>query len=416
MIFVVTAILFGTVSFAVCQAWLIRQLRNHYSTPSSVWPSTQRWPKAAVVLSLRGNDPFLESCLRNLVQQDYPDFFLQVVVDSVADPAWNAIRAVQTELGDKCLRVSVLTERRSSCSLKNSSIIQAIKSLADDCEVVAFVDADAITHPTWLRELVTPLADPDVGCSTGIRWFAPTDRSFATRMRCYWNLIAASVIYHSSTPWGGSMVVRREVLDSGLTEEWSRMFCEDAHTINYLQERGLKLACVPEATVVNQETTTISGCVRFVNRQMLIFRLYHKQWPSVVAFIAFAATLRSIHIFYLFHTLIQADWANFVMLACIHPIILLATQYEALQLDRAVRKMVGRNGRSIPANPTLEYFGFFCSEVMSLTSMLSAFATRFVSWRGVSYKVGGPQDITMLAYHPFAEANDNAVMSTTTVI
>ena len=202
MFYIVFAILIGTIGFTLSQAWLIRRLRDHYSRPLPAWPTDKPWPKAAVILSLRGNDPFLESCLRNLIRQDYPNFFVQIVIDSETDPAWGAIRAVQAECGPTRLRVTTLQNRSSKCSLKNSSIIQAINSLPQETEVVAFVDADAITHSTWLRSLVAPLADPETGCTTGIRWFAPTDNTFATRLRCFWNLIAASGIFHSSTPWG----------------------------------------------------------------------------------------------------------------------------------------------------------------------------------------------------------------------
>ncbi|MDB5345744.1 MAG: hypothetical protein JWP89_4121 [Schlesneria sp.] len=400
----IALILFGTVAFAVGQGWLIRQLSNRYLHPVAPWPDSRPMPKAAILLSLRGNDPFLTTCLRNLLSQDYPDFIVQVVIDSETDPAWAAIRDVRAEGNDDRLYVSVLSNRSSSCSLKNSSVIQGINSLPDDCEVVALVDADAVTHRSWLRELVAPLVDPQVACSTGIRWFAPHDNSLPSRMRCYWNLIAASVIHISRTPWGGSMVVRRSVLDSGLTEEWSRMFCEDAFTIRYLDERGLKLVCVPQATVVNEETTSVSACIRFVNRQMLIFRLYHRQWWAVVAMIIAALVVRLPHLHYLTQSLIAGDWISAAALFLIHPIILWVTQYEAVRLDRAVRKMVATTtGREIARNPFPDFFGYFCTEVMCFGSMVYAVCARTVQWRGITYRVRGPKDIALLAYRPFKE-------------
>ena len=404
MFYIIAAILAGTIGFTISQAWLIRQLRNHYSHPLPVWPIDKPWPKATVILSLRGNDPFLESCLRNLIRQDYPNFFVQIVIDSDTDPAWTAIQAVQSECGPTRLRVTTLQHRRFDCSLKNSSIIQAINGLPEETEVVAFVDADAITHSTWLRELVVPLADPEIGCTTGIRWFAPTDNNFATRLRCFWNLIAASGIFHSSTPWGGSMVVRRQLLDTGLAEEWSHMFCEDVHTLNHLQRRNLKLVCVPQATVVNRESTTVMGCLRFVNRQMLILRLYHPQWWSVVAMITFTAVLRSCHYFFICKTFMYGEWLSCLALLLIRPINLFVTQYEANRLDQAVRQMVVNNGQEITPNPVPDFVGYLCAEAMFLSSMLYALGARFVNWRGITYKVKGPSDIKMLAYQPFLES------------
>ncbi|HEY4259874.1 MAG TPA: glycosyltransferase family 2 protein [Schlesneria sp.] len=414
---VILLVLFGTIGVALAQGWLIRQLRNRYLRPVAPWPASKPMPKAAVLLSLRGNDPFLTSCLRNLLSQDYPDFIVKIVIDSASDPAWESIRSIRAEGNAERLVVSILRERSSTCSLKNSSVIQSIKSLPTDIEVVALVDADAVTHPTWLRELVAPLADPQVACSTGIRWFAPQDRSLATRMRCNWNLLAASVIHLSRTPWGGSMVVRRSVLDSGLTEEWSRMFCEDAFTTRYLDERKLQIVCVPQATVVNEESTSLSGCIRFVNRQMLIFRLYHRQWWGVVGMIAASLAVRLPHLYLMFASALAADWISTAILIAIHPIIRLVTEYEAVRLDRAVRKMMASNtGREITSNPKVEAFGFICTEIMFFMSLVYAVCTRTVQWRGITYRVRGPKDITMLAYRPFEEIPSFGAGSKATVV
>lgn len=416
MIAVIAATLVGTVVFAFCQSQLMRQLRRCFAQPAAAWPAGQPWPKAAVILSLRGNDPFLKSCLQKLLEQDYPDYVLHIIVDSPSDPAWDAIHAVQAEYGSKALHAAVLEQRRSSCSLKNSSIIQAVNGLPGDCEVVAFVDADALPHASWLRELVTPLADPDVGCTTGIRWFAPPSPNFATRMRCFWNLTAAAVIYQSNTPWGGSMVVRRSVLDSGLTTEWSKMLCEDAHTINHLQQRGLKVVCVAAATVVNPEATTVAGCLRFVNRQMLIFRLYHRQWAFVVTLILSAAVLRIANIHFFVQALLRGDWASFLALFGIYALVPVVTRYEAARLDEAVRRTVAKNGQEIPHNPTPDSVGYFCTEILFLTSTLSALASRSVNWRGISYRINGPSDIMLLNYRPFIETPAFAAEQHSTVV
>ena len=47
-------------------------------------------PKAAVILCLRGGDPFLVDCIRGLLALDYPSFEVHIVVDHRDDPA-NAV-------------------------------------------------------------------------------------------------------------------------------------------------------------------------------------------------------------------------------------------------------------------------------------------------------------------------------------
>ena len=55
-----------------------RRLRN-YRAPEV---AEDRLPKVAVILCLRGVDPFLNECLERLARLDYPRFVLRVMVDS----------------------------------------------------------------------------------------------------------------------------------------------------------------------------------------------------------------------------------------------------------------------------------------------------------------------------------------------
>jgi len=411
----VILILIGTVVLAVWQGWLIRNLANVYSQPQSVWPTETPLPKVAVILSLRGRDPYLDQCLRNLIKQDYPDFQIYLVVDSETDPAWDSIRKIRSEFGDVMI-VDTLKYRRPTCSLKNSSLIQAINALPLDVEVVALVDADAIVSPTWIRSLVAPMANPEVGCTTGIRWFAPTESSFGSRLRCYWNHVAASMIHASHIPWGGSMAVRRNLLDEGLADEWSRMFCEDAHTINYLRRKGVKLVYVPEATIPNREDVSVASCIRFVNRQMLIFRLYNSNWNWLVLSIFLAASLRITHDLLIVKALILTDFFSLACLVCCHPLILLVTRYEVSRLDRIVRQTVKNQGQVIPSNPLPDLFGYFCVEIVFLTSVIAALFTQFAVWRGIRYRIRGPEEITLLGYSPYHQPDAAPVVAETTVV
>lgn len=416
MILIAAWIAAGTLLLGFYRIVLIRQLRRLYYSPRKVWPANQPLPTTSVVLSLRGNDPYLTTCLHNLMGQDYPNFDVRVVVDSKTDPAWTAIQAVQDDANRHLLTVSVLQHGESFCSLKNSAILQAIGDLSDDCEIVVFVDADAITHPTWLQELVAPLSDAEVACTTGVRWFAPRCGTFPDRLRCYWNLVAAAMIYQTQIPWGGSMAVRRTVLDSGLSQAWSRMFCEDAFTIAHLRRRGLKLVCVPQATIVNEESTTLRGCLTFVSRQTLIFRLYHRAWWAVAAGVGVGAMLRYSQIHFAVQSLLGGEWLSLLLLVVVDPVILFATLLEAGRLDKAVRNVVQGTGREMASNPIPDCACYFCGELLVVMSTLYALCARHVKWRGITYRIKGPTEITMLAYTPFAEVASRDRVAKATVL
>src|SRR5277367_3502853 len=78
-------------------------------------------PRALVILSLRGADPFLSDVLAALFEQDYPNYQVEVVVDSRDDPAWDIVESVLQKRPAKHVRVSVLESPRSTCTLKLSA-------------------------------------------------------------------------------------------------------------------------------------------------------------------------------------------------------------------------------------------------------------------------------------------------------
>ena len=181
------------------------------------------------------------------------------------------------------------------------------------------------------------------------------------------------------------------------------MFCEDAHTINHLLQRGLKLVCVPEATVVNQESTTVSGCLRFVNRQMFIFRLYHRHWLQLVGIVLLGAFIRIGNIHLIIDSLIAGEWSLAGKYFAAYMLVPLAMWIESWRLDSVVRRLVRRNGQEVTQQPIPIGFVFFCAETMFLTSMLTACLMRRVQWRGVSYEVDGPVAVRLLEYRPFVQ-------------
>ena len=127
-----------------------------------------------MVLCLRGSDPFLQQTLENVLRQDYPRYSVRVVIDSYEDPAWQVVVQVVARSPAITPEVVVLTDRLETCSLKCSALVQVLSDLDESYEILALLDADTLPHPTWLRELATPLADPMIGASTGNRWYMPT--------------------------------------------------------------------------------------------------------------------------------------------------------------------------------------------------------------------------------------------------
>lgn len=197
-------------------------------------------PKVAVILCLRGDDPFLGNCIRGLLVQDYPTYDLHVIIDHPDDPAHAVLRQLLKAENAANVRVQFLEKRRDTCSLYCSSVVQVVQSLSDSYGFIAQLDADTVPHPRWLRELATALADEHVGAVTGNRWYMPQNSSWGSLVRYIWNAAAVVQMYWYKIAWGGTVAVKMSVFEqTDLLEQWSRSLCGDTLLYPTLK----KLAC-----------------------------------------------------------------------------------------------------------------------------------------------------------------------------
>jgi len=123
-------------------------------------------PSVVVILCLRGGDPFLEKCIDGLVTQDYPSFRVCFMIDSDQDPAAAILRSTLNRYSFDNYDIKTLNNPLTTCSLKCSSLIQAIEGLDTSVQFVAFLDADTVPHRTWLRELAAALVPEHIGAAT----------------------------------------------------------------------------------------------------------------------------------------------------------------------------------------------------------------------------------------------------------
>lgn len=379
-------------------------------------PADRQCPKAAVVLCLRGTDPFLESTIRALLDLDYPDYEVLVIVDSREDPAWAAVEDLLRRHPAPRIRMQPLQQRRETCSLKCSSLAQAVNNLDDSVEIVALCDADTIPHRAWLRELVAPMADPRVGAATGNRWYMPAEPTWASLVRYLWNAAAVVQMYCYGIPWGGTLALKTRVLrQADLLDRWGQAFCEDTMLYRVLRQQGLRVAFVPSLMMVNRETCDLGGFFHWVRRQLLTARLYHPGWPAVVAhgtstpllLLAgvglLAAACRQGH-------LSAAAWlgAGLAMYLGALPILMLA-------LEAGVRRIVRERGESAdwirPGTALKLLPAILLTQLVYPFGLISAIFARNVEWRGVRYRVDGPWRIRLVHYRPHPRQSSDGLAS-----
>lgn len=373
-------------------------------------------PKAAVILCLRGKDPFLEECVESLLTQDYPDYEVHVVIDHESDPARSVVEACADRLGTTNLSVEVLEDRHETCSLKCSSLLHAMGRIGESREVVALLDADTLPHPTWLRELVAPLLDQEVGAATGNRWYMSANPSVGATMRYFWNVFAIMQMVCFRIAWGGSLAVKMDVVrNTDLLGSWGRAFCEDTMIYSILRRQGLRLAFVPSLIMINREDCDAASYFRWVGRQLLTARLYHPLWKAVVLHGVFSTVLPLVVLGVCIAAVMAENWqvAAWVLAASLlygASMLLLLWPLEA-----GVRRVVASRGESTDWMSWQFYVSCICAlpllQILYPLALASAVFMRRVEWRGVEYQIDGPWRIRLAEYRPYQTATDKATVS-----
>ena len=370
-------------------------------------------PPAAILLSLRGADPYLAKGLRCLMQQDYPDYELHIVVDRRDDPAWEVAEQAMALPRRAAMYLQELKEPLSTCSRKCSALVQMVSALDESREVVVLADADLVSHAGWLRELVAPLADPRVGAAFGNRWFMPRNGRWGSLVRYLWNAAAVVPMWLYNIPWGGTFAIRRKVLrDCGLVEKWSRAVVEDAPMRQALEEQGLRLRFVPSLMMVNREDCTLPFGLDFVKRQLTWTRWYHPNWSAVVIHAIVTTAIMAAALLLGFAGWIAGD-AETMRWAAGGIGVYLATMLVLTGvMESNVRRVVQARGEPTAwLSPRVLLrlpVAVLLAQAIHLIAVLLAMFKRRVAWRGATYWIAGPWQVRLISDCPQGKQREHA--------
>lgn len=362
-------------------------------------------PPAEVVLCLRGADPSLPAALAALAAQTYPGpWRLLVVVDSLQDPAWPLAKASITRLETEGRarwqgrRLVPLAGRTLRGSLKNASLRQAFDELDAATQVVALVDADAVVAPGWLEALAAGCGQPGVGAVSGNRWYAPERGTGPGLVRAIWNGGALVLMTLLGIPWGGSLAVRRPLIEaSGWRDVLATSFGEDTSLPAPLARIGWRHQFRPELIAVDPDDgIALRPLTAWISRQLFTARLSHPAWPLV----ALHGLGTWLLLLLALPVAAAALWQG--RLAVANILLAAVLFYEVgvvgllLMIEGAVggalRALGGGGGR--PARPrpgqALRLLRWLplAQWVYGLATLKAALA-RQVEWRGVHYRVRG---------------------------
>ncbi len=399
----ITQSLLSWLAIQMCLALVfLLYLRSHQENLSA----DEQLPKTAVILCLRGADPFLPNCVEALLNQNYPEYDLKLIVDSQEDPAWEIVNDIINKQGASNVQVSPLRTIRHNCSLKCSSLLQAVSELDDSYQVVALVDADTIVHANWLRELVSPLADPKVGATTGNRWFVPTGNYWGSLVRYIGNVSTVVQMYLFQVPWGGTLAIKTEVLrQTGLLDKWKQAFGEDFMIHKILKQNGMRVKLVPSLMMLNREECDLLGLIDSLKRLILYSRLYHPSWLAIVGDAVSSILFPFVAIILFILSLLDAQWDLAALLFSTYCIYTVGLLLVTLILELGVSQVIRSHGQPNTKLSLMTIAKIFVAIPLTQwvygLALLSSLWMSTVKWRGIVYRVQNAWNIRLVEYHPY---------------
>ena len=359
-------------------------------------------PPAAIILCLKGLEESLADCLMGLISQQYSDFELNIVLYSRTDPAAEAVQEFFSGV-QMIPKIHYLEDPAATCSLKCSAICQAIETLSDRIEVVAFVDGDAVVDQHWLTDLVTPLSDSGIGATTGNRWYSPTGDRLGAFVRRIWNAAAVVQMQRYEIAWGGTLAIRKNVIDRcGLVSIWRKSFCEDTPLTSLFRKQKLHLHRVPKLIIENKESISTSGAFHWISRQLLTVRLHHPAWNWVLVHgivTGIASIVAPLLIVLLFWIGMTSDAVTLLKTTLVYQAFNFVLLYMIGKSNRqAINSRDSYNGLEVDSDRRvpMHVLATLVTQVVQPFALWQANSMEKVNWRGATYGVKDGNKIRLL--------------------
>ncbi len=332
--------------------------------------SGRRWPPVSILKPVHGLEKNLKENLRSACRQDYPDYQVVFSAQDLDDPAIPILQELQQEFGSGLVEVAI--ENRSAGSNgKINNMIGGLQHAKHD--VIVISDSDVKLEPDYLKTIVAPLDNPDVGCVCTLykatcadRWYEKVElltlnADFMT------SVVFAHVTGASKFCLGASAALRKSTLSSiGGLEALADYLVEDYEMGRRIWESGKRIAVVPHLV---ETTVDLKSPLQWWNHQV-----YWDQNTRAARPLAFLSTvmIRLIPFALLFALLRRGDPLS---LAVLGGAVFLRLSTCAIILGRWFRDREGV--RSLWLLPF--------RDVASLASWLLAFTKRTTIWRGTEF-------------------------------
>jgi len=211
MLIAAGGVLTSTVFLALALAGVVRFRRK--PRPSL---GDEELPPVTLLKPVHGMEPQLRASLESFFRVDYPRFELVFGARRADDPALGVVR----ELMRKHPQVAVKMVAAGEPPWPNAKCWSLVKMMAEAShDYLVISDSDVEVAPSYLRELIPPLVDPQVGCVTCVYRGAAVDGLWARlealgmSVEMTSGVLVADMVEGMKFALGPTMATRRDALE-----------------------------------------------------------------------------------------------------------------------------------------------------------------------------------------------------------
>jgi ceramide glucosyltransferase len=257
--------------------WVAEQLAADLGDPM---------PPASVIVAINGPEPHLRENLAALTSQDYVNYELLVTARTASDIPPNSLPPRATVV------LGGAQDEKASVRIQN--LLSGVRAARKRSEILAFADAGGQVSAKWLRALVAPLADPEVGASTGYRFYVPDPPDFWSLARSVWDAPVAGLLVPGDNPfaWCGSAAIRKDrFFDLQIPGAWRGAASEDGALTHAIHKARLKIVFAPGAMLAYAGRAGARQFFAGAQHQMTVARIYFSRlwWSALVAHVFYCA-------------------------------------------------------------------------------------------------------------------------------
>ena len=250
----------ASILYLAFATWRVALHKAHHQRNNLPSSASMNLEPVTVLKPICGPDPNLYENLRSFCQQAYPHFQLVFGVSDPEDPATRIIQQVIADFPDLDLAL-VAESRLIGKNFKVSSLANMLRIAKHDILVIA--DSDMRVQPDYLRTIVAPFADADVGAVTCLYQGNPVGGLASTLAAMFINewflpsVLVALAFERLRYCFGATIAVRRDALAAiGGFEALADELADDYMLGRLISKRGYRIhlaSCLVENIVLEPD-------------------------------------------------------------------------------------------------------------------------------------------------------------------